>query len=234
MKTIGLLGGMSWESTAHYYRLINTGIRERLGGLHSARIVMLSVDFQEIADLQADCNWQRAAELLAGDAKLLEAAGADFLLLCTNTMHKVAEQIQAALSIPLVHLADATASRLATAKVGIVGLLGTRFTMEEDFYRERIEACHTCEVLIPSGDDITLVHDIIFQELCRGVISDASRREYLRIIDDLRRRGAEGIILGCTEIGLLVSKEQCSIPLYDTTAIHADVAVQFALNLPSS
>jgi len=225
IKTAGLLGGMSWESTALYYRLLNEGVRSRLGGLHSARIAMVSVDFQIIEALQASGDWQQAGALLAADARRIEAAGADFLLLCTNTMHKVADQLEAAISIPLVHLADATADRLASQQVKTVGLLGTRFTMVEDFYRSRLGSAHNIEVLIPSDDDIESIHRIIFAELCKGIHHDSSRREYLRIIDDLHRRGAEGVILGCTEIGMLVHQEDTLVPLYDTTTIHAEAAI---------
>jgi len=229
MKTIGLLGGMSWESTAQYYRLINTAIRKRLGGLHSARIILLSVDFQVIEKLQAGNDWQQAGELLAVEARRVEAAGADFLLLCTNTMHKVADQLASAISIPLVHLADATGAYLSARGVERVGLLGTRFTMAEDFYRRRLQASRNIEVVIPSEQDMTLVNDIIFGELCRGIIRESSRRTYLRIIREMHKAGAEGIILGCTEIGLLVGDDDTDIPLFDTTAIHARAAVDLAL-----
>lgn len=225
MKTAGLLGGMSWESTALYYRLINEGVRNRLGGLHSARIAMISVDFQVIEALQSTGDWQQAGELLAADARRIEMAGADFLLLCTNTMHKVADRIQQSISIPLVHLADATADTLVSHHVKTVGLLGTRFTMEEEFYRCRIGSSHDIDVLIPSEDDIQVVHRIIFDELCKGVFLDSSRRQYLQIINDLHRRGAEGVILGCTEIGMLIHQRDTSVPLYDTTAIHAAAAI---------
>ena len=225
-KTAGLLGGMSWESTALYYRLINEGVRNRLGGLHSARIVMVSVNFQEIEHLQATGDWQQAGELLAADARRIEAAGADFLLLCTNTMHKVADQIQAVITIPLVHLADATASQLASQQVKTVGLLGTRFTMVEEFYRSRLRSPHNIEVLIPSPDDVDIIHRIIFEELCKGIVHDSSRQEYLRIIADLHRRGAEGVILGCTEIGMLIHQQDTPVPLYDTTTLHAEAAIE--------
>lgn len=229
MKTIGMLGGMSWESTTLYYRLINEGIRERLGGLHSARIAMLSVDFQVIEQLQASGDWQRAGDLLADDCRRIEAAGADFLLICTNTMHKVAEQIQAAISIPLLHLADATADRIAADGIATAGLLGTRFTMEEDFYRGRLSQRHGLEVLIPAEADMDIIHRVIFEELCRGKIRNASKQEFLRIIDDLHQRGAGGIILGCTEICLLVQQGDTRVPLYNTTEIHARAAVEMAL-----
>lgn len=229
MKTIGLLGGMSWQSTTHYYRLLNEGIHNRLGGLHSARIVMLSVDFQTIERLMADGDWPRAGELLAADAQRIEAAGADFLLLGTNTMHKVADEIQAAISIPLLHIADAAGAELAARGVTTVGLLGTRFTMLEEFYRKRLAAARDIEVLIPPKSDVDIVDAVIFGELCKGIIRDSSRREYLRIIEELHRRGAAGVLLGCTEIGMLVGEGDTGVALYDTTAIHAGAAVELAL-----
>ncbi len=228
MKTIGLLGGMSWESTGLYYRLINQGVKARLGNLHSARIAMVSVDFQEIEILQQREDWDGAGQILAGAARQIEAAGADFLLICTNTMHKVAPQVEAAITIPLLHLADATAQRIKAAGMTTVGLLGTNFTMEQAFYKDRL-ARHGLNILIPPPADRELVHRIIYDELCLGRIKDNSRNTYLRIMDDLRRRGAAGIIEGCTEIGLLVQQQHTDIPLFDTTAIHAEAAVQEAL-----
>lgn len=230
MKTIGLLGGMSWQSTALYYRLLNKGINDRLGKMHSARIVMLSVDFQEIEQLMTRGDWQQAGDLLIADARRAENAGADFLLLCTNTMHKIADRLQGAISIPLLHIADATAHKLASRNVAKIGLLGTRFTMVEDFYRARLHSCRGIDAIIPSGKDLDIVHDIIFQELCQGIINDSSRQEYLRIIDTLRQEGAEGIVLGCTEICLLVSEQDTSVPLYDTTTIHVEAAINLALS----
>ncbi|MBD9480060.1 aspartate/glutamate racemase family protein [Pseudoxanthomonas sp. PXM02] len=229
MKTIGLIGGMSWESTVPYYRLVNEGIKARLGGLHSAKVVLYSVDFHDVEQLQRDGDWQTAGELLADAARRVQAAGADLLVLCTNTMHKVAPQMEAAVSIPLLHIADATAAAITTAGHGTVGLLGTRFTMEQDFYRQRLQDRHGLRVLVPDAEDRTVVHDVIYDELCRGVIRDASRDTYRRIMEDLVARGAQAIILGCTEIGLLVGPQDARVPLFDTTALHAGAAVDAAL-----
>ena len=228
MKTIGLLGGMSWESTAHYYRLINEATRETRGGLHSAPIAMFSVDFQEIEQLQHSGDWDRLASMLAQRAVQIESAGADLLLICTNTMHRVADDVQAAIEIPLLHIADATAMTIKASGMTCVGLLGTKFTMEQQFYRGRLEQ-HDIEVLVPDTDDRHIVHRVIYEELCVGRIEEGSRAEYLRIIDELSRRGAQGVIEGCTEIGLLVGQEHTDIPLFDTTAIHAQHAVAEAL-----
>jgi aspartate racemase len=228
MKTIGLLGGMSWESTELYYRLINEGIRTALGGLHSAQISMVSVDFQEIEKLQHAGDWDAMATILANNAAQIESAGADFLLICTNTMHKVANEVSAAINIPLLHVADATASSIRESGVTTVGLLGTKFTMEEDFYKGRLEH-HELTVLTPSEADRDIVHRIIYEELCLGQVRDDSRNEFLRIIDDLNLRGAEAVIEGCTEIGLLVKQEHTKVPLFDTTKIHAQQAVIEAL-----
>lgn len=230
LKTIGLLGGMSWESTQLYYKLINQGIHERLGGLHSAELALISVDFQEIEAMQMQGRWDLAAKKLVGSARHVEAAGADFLVICTNTMHKVVDAIQQAISIPILHIADATAEHIQKLGFETVGLLGTRFTMEEDFYRGRLQYTHGFKVLVPSEMDRKLVHQVIYGQLCLGVISDASRREYLRIIGNLHHHGAEAIIAGCTEIGLLVQQEHTEIPLLDTTAIHAKMAVDWALS----
>ena len=219
---------MSWESTALYYRLLNEETRRRLGGLHSAPIAMISVDFAEIEQLQAAGDWDQAGDLLAMYARRVEAAGADLLLLCTNTMHKVANTIIGAIDIPLVHLADATAQRIVSDGVRRVGLLGTRFTMEQAFYRERLEA-HGLEVFIPEEAEREQVHRIIYDELCRGIILDRSRAQYQAIIAGLTGRGADCIIAGCTEITLLVAARQIDVPLYDTTAIHALAAVDYAL-----
>ena len=228
MKTIGLLGGMSWESTALYYRLINEGVRQRLGGLHSAKIAMVSVDFHDIEVMQANDDWAAAATALAEAAKQVEAAGADCLLICTNTMHLVAPAIEAAISIPLIHLADATAAQIRSDGVSRVGLLGTRFTMEKDFYRERLEA-QGLSVLVPEADGRETVNTVIYDELCLGDIRGSSRDAFVSIIDELRARGAQAIIEGCTEIGLLVGNQDTDVPLYDTTRIHAKAAVDFAL-----
>ncbi len=229
MKTIGLLGGMSWESTELYYRLINEGIKAELGGLHSAKLVLVSVDFHEIEQRQHAGDWDGAAILLAKAAHQVEAAGADFLVICTNTMHKVAGQIAAAITIPILHIADATAEAIKAAGIERVGLLATAFTMEQDFYRGRLEEQHGLTVLVPNADDRAIVHRVIYEELCLGVIQDASRREYLRIIEALQAAGAEAIILGCTEITLLVQSTHTPARLFDTTAIHAAAAVKQAL-----
>jgi len=229
MKTIGLLGGMSWESTELYYRLINEGIKAQLGGLHSARIAMVSVDFQEIEEMQHNGDWAGAGQALAQAAKQVEAAGADFLLICTNTMHKVAPQVQEAISIPILHLADATAKRIKAAGMKTIGLLGTNFTMEEDFYKGRLVEKYELDVLVPPKSDREIVHRIIYDELCLGLVEDTSRDEYLRIIEDLRSRGAEGIIEGCTEIVMLVQQQHTDVPLFDTTSIHAEEAVLEAI-----
>ena len=229
MKTIGLLGGMSWESTELYYRLINEGIKTRLGGLHSARIAMVSVDFQEIEEMQHAGDWVGACQALAQAARHIEAAGADFLLICTNTMHKIAPHIEDAISIPVLHIADATAERIKAAGMKTIGLLGTNFTMEEDFYRGRLVEKHGLTVLIPPKPDREIVHRIIYDELCLGIVKDTSRDEFLRIIDDLRTRGSEGIIEGCTEIVMLVQQHHTDIPLFDTTSIHAEAAVTEAI-----
>ena len=228
MKTIGLLGGMSWESTELYYRLINESIRAKLGGLHSAKLALYSVDFQEIEVLQHGGNWDRAGEVLAEAAKNVQRAGADFLLICTNTMHKVAPQIEAALDIPLLHLADATAERIKAQGMSTVGLLGTNFTMTQDFYRGRLES-HGLEIVVPNETDRETVHRVIYDELCLGEVKESSRTDYLHIIDNLAAQGAEGVIEGCTEIVLLVQQQHTDVPLFDTTAIHAEAAVVQAL-----
>ncbi|MGI5447327.1 aspartate/glutamate racemase family protein [Streptomyces sp. CA-243310] len=228
MKTIGLLGGMSWESTAEYYRLLNEFTRERLGGLHSARCVLYSVDFAEIERLQVQGHWGEAGEMLADAARSLEAAGADLVLLCTNTMHKVADQVQAAVSIPLLHLADATAEAVRARGLRRVGLLGTAFTMEQDFYRGRL-AAGGLEVSVPDADERALVHRVIYEELCIGVVREESRTAYREVIAGLVAAGAEGIVLGCTEIELLVGAEDSPVPVFPTARIHAAAAVTAAL-----
>ncbi|MET0013721.1 MAG: aspartate/glutamate racemase family protein [Sedimenticola sp.] len=230
MKTIGLLGGMSWESTLSYYRAINEGVKAHLGGLHSARIHLYSVDFAEIEQLQHSDDWATTAEILVDAAQSVERAGADYLLICTNTMHKVAPDIEQAISIPLVHIADATAEALQREGVRRVGLLGTRFTMEERFYRGRLEERFGIEVLVPEADERERVHQVIYRELCCGTINDQSRSDYLDIIDGLGRQGAQAVILGCTEIALLVQQQHTSVPLFDTTAIHCAKAVELALS----
>ena len=228
MKTIGLIGGMSWESTQSYYALINQGVKSALGGLHSARMLISSVDFAEIAELQRQGDWAQAGELLAADALRLQNAGAELMLVGTNTMHKVAPAIESAISIPLLHVADATAAALKAAGIHRAGLLGTAFTMEQAFYRQRL-ADNGVEVVIPDETERGDVHRIIFDELCLGQLHDCSRQRYLEIIDGLAARGAAGIILGCTEIGLLVRQQDTSVRLFDTTQIHAEAAVQAAL-----
>lgn len=229
MRRIGLLGGMSWESTAEYYRLINREVNQRLGGLHSADLVIASVDFAEVETLQSAGAWDEAGHYLAERAVALQAAGADVVVLCTNTMHRVADQIEAALGVPLLHLADATAMAVQAAGVGTVGLLGTAFTMEQDFYRGRL-AAHGLRVLVPPAHDRELVHRVIYRELCLGVTRAESRSEYLRVIADLVAAGAEGVILGCTEIELLIDPDSPStVPLFPTTRIHAHAAVETAL-----
>lgn len=229
MKTIGLIGGMSWESTIPYYRLINETIKEKLGGLHSGKIILYSVDFHEIEKLQSAGDWDAAGLILAQAARSLELAGADFLVLCTNTMHKRAASIESAVAIPLFHIADPTAQAIRQAGFGKVGLLGTRFTMEQDFYRERLHSQHGLEVLVPALADRDIVHQIIYEELCLGKINAASREHYRSIMAGLIENGAEAIILGCTEICLLVSQEDASVPLFDTTAIHARGAAEWSL-----
>jgi aspartate racemase len=226
--TIGMLGGMSWESSAEYYRLVNELVRERLGGLHSARCMLASVDFAEIEQLQVQGRWAEAGEVLAGYAKNLEAGGADLLLLCTNTMHKVADQVQAAVGIPLLHLADTTAAAVERAGLDRVGLLGTAFTMEQAFYRDRL-AAHGLEVLVPEQADREQVHRIIYDELCVGVVRDESREVYRAVIERLVSAGATGIVLGCTEIELLISAEDSPVPVFPTTRLHVEAAVDRAL-----
>jgi aspartate racemase len=229
MKTIGLIGGMSWESTVPYYRLINEAIKQRLGGLHSARIVLYSVDFHEIEQLQRSGDWETAGRLLAEAAHTLESAGADFLVLCTNTMHKVAPAIEAAVHIPLLHVVDGTAADIRAAGFTRVGLLGTRFTMEQAFYTERLQQ-HGLQVLIPDQPDREIIHRVIYEELCLGKIVDESCEAYRRIMAGLVEQGAQAIILGCTEIALLVRQQDAAVPLFDTTAIHARKAAEMALS----
>ncbi|MBZ9560121.1 MULTISPECIES: aspartate/glutamate racemase family protein [unclassified Modicisalibacter] len=230
MKTIGVLGGMSWESTQSYYRLLNEGVKARLGGFHSARVCLVSVDFADIETLQRAGDWDAAGRYLAASARQVEAGGADCLVLATNTMHCVAEAIETAIDIPLLHIADATGAALREAGIRRVGLLGTRFTMEQPFYRERLEQRHGIEVVVPDAEARQAVHDIIFQELVLGTIDDTSRERYLAIIDTLASRGAEGVILGCTEIALLVQQAHTALPLFDTTDLHARAALAFALD----
>ena len=223
MKTVGLIGGMSWESTIPYYRIINEKVKERFGGLHSAKIILYSVEFDEIEKCQSSGDWDKSARILGDAAKKLELAGADFILICTNTMHKVAPQIQAMINIPIVHIADATADVLEKDGVSKVALLGTRYTMTQDFYRSKLTD-RGFEVFIPDEEDVEVVNDIIFNELCVGKIKDTSRKKYSEIIDKLKDKGAQAVILGCTEIGLLIAQKDSSLPIYDTTEIHASVA----------
>ena len=228
MKTIGLLGGMSWESTLNYYKEINQGVKEILGGLHSAKIFLYSVDFDEIEKLQHENRWDETAKILSKAAKSIEVGGADFLLICTNTMHKVAGDIEAALSIPLVHIADATAEKLVSDNIKRVGLLGTKFTMEECFYKDRVSEKYGIDVIVPTQEERDIVHDVIYSELCLGKINHDSRQEYIKIVNNLHAQGAEAVILGCTEIALLIQQEHTPVPLYDTTQIHAAKAVSLA------
>ena len=226
MKTIGLIGGMSWESTITYYQVINTVIKERLGGLHSSKCILYSVDFQEIEECQSSGNWEKRAKILADAAIKLQEAGADFIVICTNTMHKVSDKIQESIHIPLLHIADVTATVLREKEIKKVALLGTKYTMEQDFYKNVI-INNGIEVLIPNEEDRIIVNDTIFNALCLGIISESSKKAFLSIIDKLGKQGAEAVILGCTEIGLLIKQNDTSIPLFDTTVIHA---IEAALN----
>ena len=229
MRTIGLIGGMSWESSALYYRWINEAVKEKLGGLHSTEVAMYSVDFAAIERLQHEGRWEEAAERLLEAAKKVERSGAGFVVLCTNTMHKVADKIEASVGIPLLHIADATAEKIKAQSIRRVGLLATGFTMEQGFYEGRLADRHGLEVLVPEEEDRRLVHRVIYEELCLGEVRDASREEYRRVMVGLVERGAEAIILGCTEITMLVSTEDACVPLFDTTRIHAQKAVEVAL-----
>jgi aspartate racemase len=229
MKTIGMIGGMSWESSLVYYRIINEEVKRRLGGLHSAKCILVSVDFAEIGTMQRAGDWDKATQAMITAARQVEAGGADFVIICTNTMHKMAREVQTSLHIPLLHIADATAQVIRKRGLHTVGLLGTRFTMEENFYRRRLEEKHGLEVLIPPPDDRAIVHSVIYDELVLGVINPASKTEFRRIIAALTGQGAEGMILGCTEIGLLVKDEDSRVPLFDTTLLHAVAAVGMAL-----
>ena len=228
MKTIGLIGGMSWESTAIYYRQINEEVKARLGGLHSAKLLLYSVDFQEIEACQAAGDWARSADILTDAAIRLERAGADFVVICTNTMHKVAPEIQASISIPILHIAQATAQQLLEQGVTTVGLLGTRYTMTQDFYRQKLTQAGI-QVILPQEEDLDTVHRVIYDELCQGIVSETSRAEYLRIISKMKQDGAQGVILGCTEIGLLIRQSDVELPVFDTTLIHSKRAALEAL-----
>jgi aspartate racemase len=229
VKRIGLLGGMSWESSIEYYRLVNEEVRARLGGLHSADCLLRSVDFAPVEELQRSGHWAEAGELLAAEAQALVAAGAELLVLCTNTMHKVADAIMAAVDVPFVHIADTTADAVRAASMTSVGLLATAYTMEQDFYVGRLQDEHGLTVLVPKANDRRLVHDVIYRELCVGIVKESSRREYRRVMSDLSNRGADCILFGCTEIDLLVGRQDSPVPVFDTTRLHAQKAVQLAL-----
>ncbi|MFD1215949.1 aspartate/glutamate racemase family protein [Microbulbifer celer] len=230
MKTIGLLGGMSWESTLSYYKAINEGVRARLGGLHSAKICLYSVNFDEIERLQHAGDWLETANILSQAARSVEKGGSDFLMICTNTMHKVFHKIEAEISIPILHIADATAQALTRDGVTTVGLLGTRFTMKQDFYKGRLSEKFGIKVLTPSPEEQIVVHEVIYKELCLGTVNPDSKARYLEIIENLRARGAQAVILGCTEIALLVKQSDTTVPLYDTAEIHAKQGVETAIS----
>jgi len=229
MKTIGLIGGMSWESSSEYYRIINETVRERLGGLHSAECIMYSADFEEIENLQHQGKWEELTKLMINFARKLEGAGADFIVICTNTMHKMAEEVENNTNIPLLHIADATAEKIIEKGLGKLGLLGTNFTMEEDFFKKRLEEKYNIQVIIPSQNDRRIIDSVIYNELCLGIIKQSSKEKYKEVINRLISDGAHGVILGCTEIPLLIGQGDVEIPLFDTTAIHAKSAVEFAL-----
>ena len=231
MKTIGLIGGMSWESSIEYYRIVNQEVRKALGGVHSAKSVMVSLDFGEVEELQMKGDWEEATRVMIQSAREVEKGGADFLLICTNTMHLMADDVQAEVNIPLLHIADATARAVKEQGLKAVGLLGTRFTMEKEFYRGRLEEAHKLKVFVPHQSGRELVHNVIYDELVQGMINDDSRQRYKKVIQNLVKDGAEGIVLGCTEIGLLVKKEDVSVPIFDTMEIHALAAVDAALGL---
>lgn len=228
MKTIGLIGGMSWESTLEYYRIINETIKEKLNKLHSAKIIMYSVDFEEIELLQHKGKWDELGKIMAEIAKTLERAGADFIVICTNTMHKVAQEVEKSVRIPLLHIVDVTAEKIKAQGLKKVALLGTKFTMEDNFYRDRLKK-HGIEAIIPEEEERQIVHDVIFKELCLGEIKESSKEKFKKIIDNLAKKGAEGVILGCTEIPLLIKQEDVGLPIFDTTEIHAKAAVERAI-----
>jgi len=230
MKTIGLIGGMSWESSAEYYKIINKEVKKRLGGFNSAKTIMNSVNFAEIEKLQEEGNWEKASEILVSYAVSLEKAGADCVLLCTNTMHIVADSIENAIKIPFLHIADTTGEVIKKQNIKKIGLLGTKFTMQREFYKGRLISKFGLDVVVPNLDDQEIIHNVIYNELCLGSIKPESKKEYLKIIEKMKNDGAEGVILGCTEIGLLIKKEDLDIPVFDTTIIHAIEAVDFALN----
>jgi len=229
MKTIGLIGGMSWESSLEYYRIINEKVKKELGELHSAQSIMYSVDFENIKNLQHEGKWDELTEIMIDAAQRLEKAGADLLVVCTNTMHKMANEVENSINIPLIHIADATAESIKKQNLNKIGLLGTKFTMEQDFYKGRLQEKHNIDVVIPTDEDREIVHKIIYNELCLGNIKDSSKNEYIRIIENLVEQGAQGIILGCTEIPLLIKQKDVSVPVFDTTTIHAEFAVLEAI-----
>jgi len=228
MKTIGMIGGMSWESSQIYYQRANQLIKEKLGGLHSAKVILLSVDFAEIAALQSTGQWDKAEKIMAQAAYSLQLAGADLIILCTNTMHKLAAEIEAKIQIPFLHIADATAAAIKTASLKKIALLGTKFTMEQDFYRGRLSSLHQLEVITPNEAGRNRVHDIIYQELCHGLVKESSKQEYIAIINQLIEQGAEGVIMGCTEITMLIQQQNVDIPIFDTTELHIRYAIHAA------
>ena len=228
LKTIGLIGGMSWESTVTYYKIINEVIKEKLGGLHSAKCVLYSLDFQEIEECQANGNWQKSGEILGEAANNLEKAGADFIVICTNTMHKVVNQIKEKISIPILHIAEMTAEKILEKGLKNIALLGTKYTMEQDFYKSKLIE-KGINVIIPDKNDIEIINEVIYDELCLGTINSNSKKKFLEIVDKLRNKGAEGIILGCTEIGLLIKNEDTDVPLFDTAIIHAEQAAMYSI-----
>ena len=230
MKTIGLIGGMSWESSSEYYKIINETVKERLGGLNSAKCIMYSVDFEEIASLQHQGEWEELTRLMIRFAQQLERAGADFIVICTNTMHKMAREVQDNINIPLLHIADATAERIKEQGLRKPGLLGTKFTMEEDFYKKRLKEKYNLDVMIPSNTDREIIDSVIYNELCLGILKQSSKEKFKDIIRRLVSNGADGLILGCTEIPLLISQKDVEVPLFDITAIHSKAAVEFALD----
>ena len=228
LKTIGLIGGMSWESTVTYYKIINETVKERLGGLHSAKCILYSVDFQEIEECQANGNWEKSGEILGEAANNLEKAGADFIVICTNTMHKVVDQIKEKISIPILHIAEMTAEKILEKGLKNIALLGTKYTMEQDFYKSKLIE-KGINVIIPDKNDIEIINEVIYDELCLGTINSDSKKKFLEIVDKLRSKGAEGIILGCTEIGLLIKNEDTDVPLFDTAIIHAEQAAMYSI-----
>ena len=228
LKIIGLIGGMSWESTVTYYKIINETVKERLGGLHSAKCILYSVDFQEIEECQANGNWEKSGEILGEAANNLEKAGADFIVICTNTMHKVVDQIKEKISIPILHIAEMTAEKILEKGLKNIALLGTKYTMEQDFYKSKLIE-KGINVIIPDKNDIEIINEVIYDELCLGIINSNSKKKFLEIVDKLRNKGAEGIILGCTEIGLLIKNEDTDVPLFDTAIIHAEQAAMYSI-----